>query len=66
MAKKANQYGASGYGKDKRKTLKELDSVDPNYNTKDMNPVDKVQEQMDRDNEDSRGITERIRNIFAK
>jgi hypothetical protein len=68
QAGKNKQYGVSGYAKDKRKTLRELDMADPNYKEKmdNMNPIDKVQEQMDRDNDDEKGITERIRNIFFK
>jgi hypothetical protein len=68
MAKKNQQYGVSGYAKDKKRTLRELDMADPNYKEKQnkMNPVDKVQSQLDREDEESKGITERIRNIFYK
>jgi hypothetical protein len=68
MPKKNQQYGVSGYAKDKKRTLKELDAIDPNYkkDRDDMNPVDKVQEDLNRANENAKGITERIRNIFHK
>ena len=63
----AKQIGVSGYAKDKRKTLKELDMADPNYEKKmkGMNPIDKVQEQLNHDDEEEKGITDRIRNIFG-
>jgi hypothetical protein len=68
MAKKKHQYGVSGYIKDRKRTLRELDAADPNTKKEedDMNPVDRVQEEMNRANDTAKGITERIRNIFNK
>jgi len=57
--------GTSGYGKSKKKTLKELDRA-MDYSKEDMkdNAIDQVQQEMDRENEEEKGITDRIRNIF--
>ena len=59
---KNKQKGVSGYGKSKKKTLKELDEAMDI--TPKSNPIDRVQDQLNHENEESKGITDRIRNIF--
>ena len=57
------QKGTSGYLKSKKKTLRELDAMtDPNA----KNELDQVQSVMDREDEESKGITQHIRNIFKQ
>jgi len=57
----AGQKGTSGYLKSKKKTLRELDAA-----TGETNELDQVQSVMDREDEDSKGITQHIRNIFKQ
>jgi len=53
--------GASGYLKSKKRTLKEIDAMTGEGA---KNELDQVQQVMDREDEDSKGITDHIRNIF--
>lgn len=55
--------GTSGYLKPKKKTLAELDEMSGNKQPA-KNPIDRVVEKQDIEDQESRGITERIRNIF--
>jgi hypothetical protein len=64
VTKKASQSGVSGYAKSKKKTLSELDQASDVSSKKDMNPVDKMADEMNRELESSKGITDYIRNIF--
>jgi hypothetical protein len=62
--------GTSGYLKNKKTTLKELDKATASPGKKSVpmeeeNPVDEAIKTMDRDNEEAKGITQRIRNIFG-
>ena len=50
----------SGYLKPKKKTLKELEEA------LDINPIDAKQHEMDKEEEDRKGITDHIRDIFKK
>jgi len=61
--KESSQKGVSGYLKSKKKTLKELDAATGEGVT---NELDRVEQVMDREDEDSKGITNHIRNIFSK
>ena len=53
--------GTSGYGKKKGQTIKELEEA---LDTR--NPIEKEEEEMNKQHEESRGITQRIRDIFEK
>lgn len=55
------EKGTSGYLKSKKRTLRELEAA-----TGETNQLDQVQQVMDREDEDSKGITDHIRNIFKQ
>jgi hypothetical protein len=55
--------GTSGYLKNKKDTLKELDEVSGNREPE-KNPIDRAMENVQRADEDSKGWSERLRNIF--
>ena len=57
------QKGTSGYLKSKKRTLRELDAATGEGA---KNELDQVQQVMDREDEDSKGITDHIRNIFKQ
>ena len=59
--KDTKQKGVSNYLKSKKKTLRELDAA-----TGETNKIDQVQQVMDREDEDSKGMTDHIRDIFKK
>lgn len=64
MSKKRKSFatgakGTTGYLKNKKKTLRELDEM-----LGEDNSIDNKQHEMDRANEESKGITDRIRDIF--
>jgi hypothetical protein len=52
-----------GSYKNKQKALKDLDKAGDVSTPK--NPVDRLSEEMNREDENNRGITDYIRNIFA-
>lgn len=59
------QKGTSGYLKSKHKTTKELDEIfNEDRSEPEANAVDDGMAQVEREEEESRGITQRIRNIF--
>lgn len=53
---------------EQNEVLKGLEKADPNYDKKmeDANPVDRAADNMDRENESAKGVTEYIRNIFGE
>ena len=60
-----NQKGVSGYLKNKHRTLKELnDAIDVSDDKTPDNAVDAASEAIEKEYEESIGITDRIRNIF--
>lgn len=60
------QEGVSGYMKDKKQTLEELNkAMDTNTPTPKDNAVDETIRQMDREAETQAGVTDRMRNIFG-
>lgn len=58
--------GTSGYMKNKKKTIKEMDQMSSGEQEKleKANPIDKAVAQEQRADEESRGITDTIRNVF--
>ena len=59
--KDTKQKGVSNYLKGKKKTLRELDAA-----TGEPNKLDRVQQVMDREDEDAKGMTDHMRDIFKK
>ena len=55
------QGGVSSYLKNKKSTLKELEAM-----SEGVNPIDQAASVMDREEEESKGITDYIRSIFMK
>jgi hypothetical protein len=57
--KKVKQRATSSYLRRKKNVYRGLDEADPDYN-----PIDAQAEEMEREEEERRGITDHIRSIF--
>lgn len=57
--------GTSGYLKSKKKTIAELDKATKTVGEDTRNPVDKLADDMDKENDYLKGVTDYVRNIFG-
>lgn len=60
----AEKMGKMGSYQNKKKVLENLDKAGDISGKKDINPIDVLAEEVEKEEEESKGITDYIRNIF--